>query len=97
MDLPKRKPTRLTGYDYSTSGVYFVTIRTQNRERLFEIQNVGNDLCVVPPSKNAIIRKWLKEYIDTNPLKWESDCFYNDERSQQNCCDLLMSFKAHLI
>ena len=21
------------------------------------------------------------EYIDTNPLKWELDCFYNDERS----------------
>ena len=21
------------------------------------------------------------EYIDTNHLKWESDCFFNDERS----------------
>ena len=168
MELQKRKPTRLYGYDYSTPGAYFVTICTQNRECFFEIENVGNDLCVVPPEQNRIIHKWLKEtenkfdnvkidkyvimpnhihiivviterhagrplhdvmrwfetmatneyirnvkngilkpfnkrlfqqsfhdhiirdekdyqkiwkYIDTNPLKWELDCFYNDERS----------------
>ena len=22
----------------------------------------------------------IAEYIDTNPLKWESDCFYNDTK-----------------
>ncbi|MBO5370636.1 MAG: transposase [Clostridia bacterium] len=32
MGLPKRKPTRLRGYDYSTPGAYFITICTQNRE-----------------------------------------------------------------
>jgi len=37
MELPKRKPTRLRGYDYSTLGVYFVTLCTQNREYLFKI------------------------------------------------------------
>ena len=122
------------------------------------MENVGNDLCVVPPEQNRIIHKWLKEtenkfdnikidkyvimpnhihiivviterhigrslhdvmrwfetmatneyirdikkgalfqksfhdhiirneqdyqkiweYIDTNPLKWELDCFYDD-------------------
>ena len=165
MNLPKRKPTRLKEYDYSTPGAYFVTICTQNKEKLFEIENVGNDLCVVPPQQNKIIHKWIKEtenkfdnikidkyvimpnhihiivviterhtgrslhdvmqwfetmatneyiryvkkgvlkpfnmklfqksfhdhiirdendyrkiweYIDTNPLKWEMDCFYND-------------------
>ena len=61
MELPKRKPTRLNGYDYSTPGAYFVTICTQNREQLFEIENVGNDICVVPPKQNSIIHKWLKE------------------------------------
>lgn len=25
--------------------------------------------------------KKIWEYIDTNPLKWELDCFYNDKRS----------------
>ena len=168
MELPKRKLTRLKGYDYSMPGAYFVTICTQNKEHLFEMENVGNDLCVIPPMQNDIIHKWLGEaenkynnikidkyvimpnhihlivviterhigrslhdimrwfetmvtneyirevkngllkpfdkrlfqtsfhdhiirsekdyqkiweYIDTNPLKWESDCFYNNERS----------------
>ncbi len=61
MELPKRKPTRLKGYDYSLPGAYFVTICTHNREKLFEMENVGNDLCVVPFLQNAIIHKWLKE------------------------------------
>jgi len=30
-----RKSIRLQGYDYSLSGVYFITICTQNRQRLF--------------------------------------------------------------
>ncbi len=33
-DLPKRKPTRLKGYDYSTPGVYFVTVCVRNKEHL---------------------------------------------------------------
>ncbi|MEG0620998.1 MAG: transposase, partial [Raoultibacter sp.] len=41
MDLPKRKKTRLEGYDYSSNGAYFVTICTHNREILFG--NVGAD------------------------------------------------------
>ena len=32
--LPKRKSPRLKNYDYSNSGVYFVTICTQDRKRL---------------------------------------------------------------
>ena len=32
MEIPKRKPTRLKGYDYSTPGVYFITVCTHNRE-----------------------------------------------------------------
>ncbi|MBR4905390.1 MAG: transposase [Clostridia bacterium] len=35
MDYPKRKPNRLTGYDYSTTGAYFVTLCTKNNEMLF--------------------------------------------------------------
>lgn len=33
-DKVKRKPTRLKGYDYSSAGVYFLTICTQNRRCL---------------------------------------------------------------
>ena len=34
MDLPKRKSTRLKGYDYSTPGMYFVTVCVKNKEYL---------------------------------------------------------------
>lgn len=35
MSLPVRKPTRLPEYSYSNGGSYFLTICTQNREKLF--------------------------------------------------------------
>ena len=38
--LPYRKSIRLKNYDYSSNGYYFVTICTQNREKLFG-ENVG--------------------------------------------------------
>ena len=34
-ELPKRKHTRLKGYDYSQNGYYFITICTYNRKHLF--------------------------------------------------------------
>ena len=33
-NLPKRKPTRLKNFDYSTVGAYFVTICTRDRMRI---------------------------------------------------------------
>lgn len=35
MLYPKRKPNRLKNYDYSQSGVYFITICTKDKENLF--------------------------------------------------------------
>jgi len=164
MELPKRKPTRLQGYDYSTPGAYFITICIKDRKQLLS-KIVGDDAYIVPqnnlsqiglicnkyinninikyenvtvdkyvimpnhihliiflhgtmrassPTKNieTIIRSfktmvtkeigysiWQRsyhdhiirnekdyqkiwEYIDTNPLKWELDCFYNSETEQ---------------
>ena len=158
MELPKRKPTRLNGYDYSVPGAYFITICSHNREYLFS-NIVGEGLCALPqniltpigieveksiqfindnyigvridkfvimpnhihlivvldntggrgnpPLQNIIgqlksyitnkfdntiwqrsyhdhiIRneedyKKIWNYIDTNVLKWEKDCFYNN-------------------
>ena len=34
MDLPKRKPTRLKEYDYSTPGMYFLTICVKDKKQL---------------------------------------------------------------
>jgi len=40
MDLPKRKEIRLKNYSYSTPGAYFITVCTNNRQKLFW-KNVG--------------------------------------------------------
>ena len=41
-DFPKRKPNRLKGYDYSSNGVYFITICTDNRKCILS-EIVGAD------------------------------------------------------
>ncbi|MEG1639571.1 MAG: transposase [Ruthenibacterium sp.] len=47
MDLPKRKKTRLEGYDYSSCGAYFVTICVADSNALLR-KNVGADI-IRPP------------------------------------------------
>ena len=37
LEYPKRKPNRLTGFDYSSSGTYFITVCTQNRECIYAV------------------------------------------------------------
>ena len=48
MNLPKRKPTRIKGYDYSTPGAYFITICTKNRQAILSNIIVGEGLCALP-------------------------------------------------
>ena len=68
MDLPKRKPTRLRGYDYSTKGAYFVTICTHNRKYILS-DIVGEGLCTLPKNILTPIGKEIEksiQYIDEN-------------------------------
>ena len=44
-----RKEPRLKGFDYSTSGVYFITICTQNRRKILS-RVVGGDVLDAPQS-----------------------------------------------
>ena len=61
MKMPNRKQNRLGEFDYGQEGAYFVTLCTQNRSRLFQMElPVGNGLCAVPEG-NAIIHKWVSE------------------------------------
>ena len=55
-----RKSIRLKNYDYSSNGYYFVTICTQNREKLFG-EIVGATLCGRPNNPDKLIVKWLLE------------------------------------
>ena len=162
MELQKRKPARLKGYDYSQNGAYFITICVKDRKNLlseivgddahivprnhmscyglicdkyinninFKYENVRVDKYVIMPNhihliislhgtmkassptkgittiirtfKTMVTREignsiWQRsyhdhiirdktdyqkiwEYIDTNPLKWHLDCFYNSEK-----------------
>lgn len=43
-NMPKRKPIRIEGYDYSTPGAYFITVCTANREKIFWFDRRG-ELC----------------------------------------------------
>ena len=42
-ELPKRKPIRITDYDYSMPGAYFITVCTANREKILW-NGVGADI-----------------------------------------------------
>ncbi len=49
--LPKRKSTRLKGYDYSSAGAYFITICTKGRKSYLSKINVGQGLA---PAENIL-------------------------------------------
>ena len=72
MDLPKRKPTRLRGYDYSSAGAYFLTICVKDRKQLFQLSFYDH----IIRSEKDYQKIW--EYIDTNIIRWENDCYFND-------------------
>ncbi len=60
---PKRKTLRLDGYDYSTPGVYFITVYTENRRKILG-NLVGHDACDVPYIELSSYGKVLGKYID---------------------------------
>ena len=65
MELPKRKPTRLKGYDYSTPGAYFITICTHNRKHLFS--NIVGAIHELPENKLTQHGKFVKKIIEMLP------------------------------
>jgi len=68
-ELPKRKSTRLKGYDYSSPGAYFVTICTRERKCILSEIFVGEGLCALPKSilspVGTIVEKSI-QYINDN-------------------------------
>ena len=51
VELPYRKPNRISGYDYSQNGAYFITICTQDRKKILSKITVGTPVpgCPNPP------------------------------------------------
>ena len=54
---PRRKPTRLAGYDYRAPGVYFVTVVTHRRVCLFG--KVGEEGVVMNAAGRMVEKWWL--------------------------------------
>ena len=65
MELPKRKPTRLKEYDYSNTGVYFITTCTKDRKRLLSEISVGFGIYDKPQitlsQYGAIVEKYIRK------------------------------------
>ena len=61
-ELPKRKRNRLCYFDYSSGGIYFITICTQNRKNIFWTKKqpdfVGED--IILPSENINLSAYGK-------------------------------------
>ncbi|RLD36893.1 MAG: transposase [Bacteroidetes bacterium] len=57
-NIHHRKSIRLKGYDYSQSGLYFVTIVCQNREHLFG--KIVDDHMILNDAGIMVKNEWLK-------------------------------------
>ena len=62
MDLNSRKPTRLQKYDYSNNGVYFITICTKDKQKLFG-HIVGGGAFDAPKTVLSPQGKIVEKYI----------------------------------
>ena len=67
-ELPKRKPTRLKNFDYSSAGAYFVTICIKDRKRILSdiIKPVGVgafDDPLTPQTQLTEIGKITEKYL----------------------------------
>lgn len=71
MDLPKRKPTRLKGYDYSTPGAYFITVCVKDKKQLLG-KIVGDDAHIVPKNQLSTYGFICDKYINNINIKYEN-------------------------
>ncbi len=67
MDLPRRRKTRLQGYDYSQNGAYFITICAKNRAHLFGDIIVGGDAHIAPCTELSQYGMVVEKYINGIP------------------------------
>ncbi len=66
MDLPKRKPTRLKEYDYSSYGKYFLTVCVKDKQCLLG-KIVGDPPRMLKSSKGEILDRCIKLMSEKYP------------------------------
>ena len=86
-ELPKRKTNRLSNYDYSLDGAYFITICTKDRQELLW-ESVGAN-CVRQPNVHLSRTGKVVEY-ETKRLETIYDCVDVD-------CFVIMPNHVHMI
>lgn len=64
MEFKSRKSNRLIGYDYSTSGAYFITICTKNRKEILSKFDVGTGVLDCPKIKLSWFGEIADKYIN---------------------------------
>ncbi len=62
MSLPTRKPNRLPHFDYSTPGAYFITICTENRQKLL-CHIVGGGVLDAPQVQLTALGKLVEKQL----------------------------------
>lgn len=70
--LPKRKPNRLIGYDYSRVGAYFITVCVRDRKRLLWTKEYSNINMESNDFENALSTygKIVNEAIKNIPIHY---------------------------
>jgi len=69
MNLPKRKPTRLKGYDYSQNGAYFITICTHGKKYL--LSNIVGAIHELPENKLTQYGECVEQIIGILPDRFD--------------------------
>ena len=62
MELPKRKPNRLSNYDYDSAGAYFITICTKDRKCILS-EIVGDAALGVPKLQLTNLGAIVEKYV----------------------------------
>ncbi len=101
MQLPKRKPLRLVGYDYSQSGAYFITLCTNKRAQIFDVPRYEElpELMVFEPdyeNKNKPLSDKLPYTSYNMVLKWLYKIEDKFPDIWLDCCSI-MENHIHLI
>ena len=73
MELPKRKPTRLKDYDYSSEGAYFITICTKNKQKIL-CDIVGDGVYDIPQTNLFQYGNIADKYIQKLSSRYDNIC-----------------------
>ena len=62
METKSRKPTRLKNYNYSSNGIYFITLCSKNRKHIFS-SVVGDGVLDVPHRSLSEYGRYIEEQL----------------------------------